>query len=230
VVADTAARLGADFVAHRVVVDPGPNLEARARAARRGVLPPDALLGHTLDDQAETVLLNVLRGAGIDGLAGIRADARHPILALRRTETREVCERLDLRIVLDPSNDDPRFRRNRIRHEVLPLLDEVAGREVAPLLARLAAHAREAADQIDHEACAVDVTDARQLGAAPPAIAAAAVRRWLRTISAEHHPPDHATVERVLAVARGESLATDVGQGWRVTRSSGVLRLLTPDS
>jgi tRNA(Ile)-lysidine synthase len=73
VVAAAAQRFGADFRAERVTVDPGPNLEARARAARYSVLPPDVLTGHTADDQAETVLLNLLRGA--DPSAAAR---RHP--------------------------------------------------------------------------------------------------------------------------------------------------------
>ena len=70
VVRAAAAGLGAGFVSERVVVEPGPNLEARARAARYSVLPAGVLTGHTADDQAETVLLNLMWGAGLDGLAG----------------------------------------------------------------------------------------------------------------------------------------------------------------
>ncbi|HEX5365549.1 MAG TPA: ATP-binding protein, partial [Acidimicrobiales bacterium] len=84
VVRAVAADVGAGFRAERVEVAPGPDLEARARAARYAVLPPGALTGHTADDQAETVLLNLIRGAGLEGLAGMRADQRRPLLALRR--------------------------------------------------------------------------------------------------------------------------------------------------
>jgi tRNA(Ile)-lysidine synthase len=227
-VAGAAARLGAGFRAARVHVDDGPNLEARARAARHRALPDDALFGHTADDQAETVLLNLLRGAGVDGLAGIRADARHPILALRRDETRALCTRLGLSPLDDPSNVDPRHRRNRVRAEVLPLLDDVADRDLVPVLARQAELLRDVADLLAAQAEVIDPTDARLLGAAPPALARVVVRAWLRSCDPERHPPDAATVERVLAVARGDVLATDVGGGWRVARSASRLRLEPP--
>ncbi|MDQ1424722.1 MAG: tRNA(Ile)-lysidine synthase, partial [Acidimicrobiaceae bacterium] len=148
VVRAAAGRFGATFRAARVEVAPGPNLEARARQARFAVLPVGVLTGHTLDDQAETVILNLLRGSGLDGMAAMRSES-HPLLALRRSETRALCAALGLQPVVDPSNDDPAFLRNRIRHEVLPLLDEVAGRDVAVLLARLAALARDETDFLD---------------------------------------------------------------------------------
>ena len=228
VVAAAASRLGAGFRAERVQVAPGGNLEARARAARHAVLPGDVLFGHTADDQAETVLLNLLRGAGVEGLAGIRADDRHPILAVRRHETRTLCERLGLETVSDPSNDDPRHRRNRVRAEVLPLLDDVAERDLVPVLARQAALLREVADLLVAQAELLDPTDVRMLVAAPPALARVAVRRWLRGCDPDDHPPDAATVERVLAVARGDAAATDVGASWRVARTAGRLRLVPP--
>src|SRR5205807_4797883 len=106
-----AASLGAAFRSERVDVEPGPNLEARARVARFSVLPPDVLTGHTADDQAETVLLNLLRGAALDGLAGM-GPGGHPIIGLRRAETRRLCAEMGLTPVSDASNDDPSFRRN----------------------------------------------------------------------------------------------------------------------
>jgi tRNA(Ile)-lysidine synthase len=184
------------------------------------VLPDDVLTGHTADDQAETVLLNLLRGAGLDGLAGM-GPGRHPIIRLRRSETRELCAREGLTAVEDPSNTDPTFRRNRVRRELLPLLDELAERDVAALLARQADMLRDDAALLDQLAAALDPTDAHALAAAPPPLARRAVRAWLR----DGHPPAAAAVERVLAVARGEARATEVGGGRRVARTAGRLRL-----
>jgi tRNA(Ile)-lysidine synthase len=230
VVAAAAARLGAAFRAERVTVEAGPNLEARARGARYAVLPPEVLTGHTADDQAETVLLNLLRGAGLDGLAAMAADSsrpmgrpRRPILALRRAETRAVCQAEGLVPVVDPSNADPAHRRNRVRHELLPLLDDIARRDVVPVLARQAALLRDEAEALDALAAALDPTDGPALAAAPAALARRAVRRWLA--DSRDHPPDSATVERVLAVARGQAAATDVGGGRRLARTGNVLRL-----
>ncbi len=222
VVAAAASRFGARFRAERIEVRPGPNLEARARAARYAVLPPDALTGHTADDQAETVLVNLMRGSGLDGLAGMRA-AGHPLLRLRRAETQALCRELQLAPVDDPTNASPAHRRNRVRHELVPLLDAIAERDVAALMARQATSLRDEADLLDDLAATIDPTDARALAAAPIALARRAVRRWLT----DGYPPDAATVERVLAVARGEATACEAGAGRRVSRSAMRLRLAT---
>ena len=218
--AAVARKVGARFRAERAPVAPGANLEERAREARYGVLPADVLTGHTADDQAETVLLNLLRGAGVNGLAGM-GPGRHPIIALRRAETRALCVAEGIEPFEDPSNADRTFRRNRVRHELLPLLDQLAERDVAALLARQADLLRDDAALLDGLAAALDPTDARALAAAPPALGRRAVRRWLT----QGKPPPAAAVERVLEVARGAARATDVGGGRRVTRSHGRLRL-----
>ncbi|MFP5317784.1 MAG: tRNA lysidine(34) synthetase TilS [Acidimicrobiia bacterium] len=222
VVRVAAERFGAGFSAVAVTVAPGPNLEARAREARYAALPAGVLTGHTADDQAETVLLNLLRGAGLDGLAGM-APAGHPLLGLRRAETRALCTDLGLDWVEDPSNVDPAHRRNRVRAELLPLVDAIAERDVVPVLARQAATLRDEAAFLDALAAGLDPTDARALAAAPVVLARRAVRRWLA--AGVGHPPDLASVERVLAVARGEVRATEVGGGRRVSRSRGRLTL-----
>jgi tRNA(Ile)-lysidine synthase len=225
----TAAVLGVPCTVHAVAVGDGPNLEARARAARYGVLPPDVLTGHTADDQAETVLINLLRGAAASGLAGMRPGPTRPLLALRRADTVEVCRLAGMATADDESNADPRFVRNRVRHEVLPLLADVAARDLPPVLARQADLLRADDDLLDTLAAALDPTDARQLAAAPPPLARRAVRRWLTGLDPAGHPPDLAAVERVLAVARGESTACDVAGGHRVARSRQRLSLITRD-
>jgi len=226
-VGSVASSVGAAFRTETVAVAPGPNLEARARAARYAVLPPDVLTGHTLDDQAETVLLNLLRGAGIDGLAGMRDDGRRPLLALRRSETVALCAASGLVPFADPSNLDPVFRRNRVRHELLPLLDDIAARDIAPVLARQAGLLADTSDLLTELAASLDPTDCRALRASPPPLAQVALRAWLRPV-ADGHPPDAATVDRVLEVVRGTAVATQVGRGWTVRRSANRLTLLPP--
>lgn len=229
VVRAAAERFGAGFEALTATVDDGPNLEARARRARHRALPEGALLGHTMDDQAETVLLNLLRGAGSAGLAGMRADERRPLLGLRRVDTEQLCAALDLQVVRDPSNADPRFRRNRVRHELLPLMAEIADRDVVTVLARQAELLASESDLLDGLAAAVDVTDAAAVAAAPPPIARRALRAFIAGSTGAGHPPDAATVERALGVARVEAVATDLGRGWRLARSGGRLRIEAPD-
>jgi tRNA(Ile)-lysidine synthase len=220
VVAGAAARFGARFRGVAVAVERGPNQEERWRDARRDALGPDALTGHTTDDSAETVLLNLLRGAGLAGLSGMRPGPTKPILALRRAETRALCDELGLEPVEDPSNLDPAFRRNRVRHELVPLLDAIGERDVVALLVRQAALLRDDADLLDALSAELDPTDARALAAAPAPLARRAVRRWLTA----SHPPDAATVERVLAVARCEAKACELPGGGRVERTDMRLR------
>lgn len=229
VVAAAAARFGATFRSVAVEVAPGANLEARAREARYAVLPDDVCTGHTADDRAETMLLNLLRGAGPAGLSALRPGPRHPILGLRRAETRGLCAELGLVPVDDPSNRDPAFRRNRIRHELLPLLAEIGDRDPVPLLARQAELFAEIDELLTTLAATVDVTDAAALRTAPAAVARTAVRAWLLASGVgDGHPPSAAAVRRVLDVALGTARAADVTDGWRVTRTVGRLTLHPP--
>lgn len=229
VVHRTAERFGAKFEARSVVVEPGPNVEARARAARYGVLPPDVLTGHTADDQVETILLNLIRGAGLDGLSGMRP-AGHPILRLRRSETRALCERLEITPVQDPSNDDISILRNRVRHELIPMLNRIASRDVVSVIARQADRLRADAEYLDVLASTVDAQDAAAVAAAPLPLATRALRSWLRgNIDDECHPPSSASIERVLAVANNDVVACEVEGGGRVARTEGRLRFELPE-
>jgi tRNA(Ile)-lysidine synthase len=223
-VAGLCGALGVGFRAERVEVRPGPNLEARAREARRAVLPAAHATGHTADDRAETVLINLLRGAGVAGLSPLRAGPAHPIVGLRRVETAALCAAAGLTPLEDPMNRDRRFLRVRVRHEVLPLLSDVAGRDVVPLLCRQADVLGEVATLLTDLAGALDPGDARAVAAAPAPVAALAVRALL----GGEHPPDRATVRRVLAVARGEAVGAEVGEGRQVRRSRQRLRVVEP--
>jgi tRNA(Ile)-lysidine synthase len=230
-----AHTLGTGFRATCITVAPGPNLEARARDARYAAL--DAvrveagahvvLVGHTADDQAETVLLNVLRGAAASGLAGMAT--RHgtvvrPLLDARRDETRALCGALGLAVLDDPMNDDRAFRRVAIRHDVLPYLSALAERDLVPVLARQAAILRADSEYLDELAARAwpDEGGPRvaSLRALPLPLARRALRQWLGA-----PPPSSAEVERVLAVARGDARATELAGGRAVRRSAGVLVL-----
>ncbi|MET0457728.1 MAG: tRNA lysidine(34) synthetase TilS [Ilumatobacteraceae bacterium] len=219
-----AGVIGVGFRLERLVVAAGPNLEARARAARSAVLPSGVLTGHTADDRAETMLINLLRGTGLDGLAAMGPDPARPLLALRRSDTAGLCAVLGLPTVDDPTNAEPRFVRNRVRHELLPLMASIAGRDVIPLLVRTAEVVADDLALADAHTGDVDPTDAKALAAAPPALARRVLRRWLL---ADGYPPDAATVARVLAVARGEHRACELTGGRRVERHRQRLRILS---
>jgi tRNA(Ile)-lysidine synthase len=184
------------------------------------------MTGHTLDDQAETIVIRLLRGSGTTGLGAMRPGDRHPLLALRRTETEQVCSELGLEPVRDETNDERVLWRSRIRHELLPLAADIAGRDVVPILARTAELLRDDAAVLDRLAATIDPTDARALADADPALARHAVRRWL---TEDGYPPDAAAVERVLAVARGDAVACELPGGRRLERSRQAFRIVDPE-
>jgi len=225
-VVDLAERMGLACVWRRISVrdaDGDEGLEGRARRVRYDFLKGAALehgarhvvVGHTADDQAETVLLNLMRGAGTTGLAARRPGHDRPLLGLRRSETHALCEAAGITCVVDETNSDPAHQRNRVRHELLPLVAEVSRRDPVPVLVRAADVMRDENDLLDELASSIDPTDARALAAAPLPLARRAVRRWL----ADPYPPDLATVERVLEVARGLHPGCDAGGNRQIRRS-----------
>ncbi|HSA41821.1 MAG TPA: ATP-binding protein, partial [Mycobacterium sp.] len=145
------------------------------------------LLGHTLDDQAETVLLGLGRGSGPRSIAGMRTWAPpwgRPLLGLRRAVTAAACAELGLTPWADPHNTDPRFTRVRLRTEVLPLLEEVLGGGVAEALARTAAALQEDGDVLDDAAAAAlagldEPIAAAALAGLPTAVRRRVLRGWL---------------------------------------------------
>ncbi len=148
-----------------VEVGPAGGPEAAARRARYDALAGAALaagnayvlLGHTRDDQAETVLLGLGRGSGPRSIAGMRAVDGHyvrPLLDISRATTHAACAALGLEPWNDPHNVDPRFRRVRLRTEALPLLEDILAGGVAAALARTAAQLRDDLDALDELAAA----------------------------------------------------------------------------
>src|SRR3954452_22672237 len=141
----------------------GQGVEAAAREARYAVLEEVAartgaavvLLGHTLDDHAETVLLGLTRGSGGRSIAGMRHAfdvSRRPLLGVTREQTEAACRAEGVDFWEDPHNTDPRFTRSRIRHRVLPVLEEELGPGVAAALARTADGLRADLEALDLEA------------------------------------------------------------------------------
>ncbi|MEV8530648.1 tRNA lysidine(34) synthetase TilS [Streptomyces sp. NPDC051211] len=201
----TALRLDpAESVAVRVGRDGGP--EAAARDARYAALDAAAerlgavavLLGHTRDDQAETVLLGLARGSGIRSLSGMpevsggpggpaRAAARYrrPFLQIDRQTARKACMVQSLPVWDDPHNMDPAYTRSRLRHEGLPALEKALGKGVVEALARTAQLSRDDADALDAWAAEAETSVRDELGrlecaklyALPPAVRRRVLRR-----------------------------------------------------
>ncbi|WP_433498483.1 tRNA lysidine(34) synthetase TilS [Sphaerimonospora sp. CA-214678] len=143
-----------------VVVDGDGGPEAAARDARYEALSQAArrleaaavLLGHTLNDQAETVLMRLARGSGSRSLSGmpeISGIYRRPLLGIARARTRQACAALGLSPWDDPHNVDPAYTRPRVRHDVLPVLETALGPGIAEALARTARLCRDDADALD---------------------------------------------------------------------------------
>ena len=222
---EIADSLGIECIVHHVSVDASHNLEAHARRARQAVLPDGTLTGHTLDDQAETLLIRLMRGSGSDGLSAITPGPQHPILRLRRQETVALCDEVGISPVLDPTNADPSVWRNRVRHELLPLLNGIAERDVVPILSRTADVLRDDAEYLNELAAHIDPTDANALCEAHPVLAARALRQWL---TFDGYPPSTAAIQRVLGVARGDAIACEIDGGIRIARKDRRLRIITP--
>ncbi|CAN5241787.1 tRNA lysidine(34) synthetase TilS [soil metagenome] len=185
--AQQAQQLGLDPVLVKLVVvgqDGGP--EAAARDARYEALSSAAaelsasamLLGHSLDDQAETVLLGLARGSGVGSIKGMAPVAglfRRPLLGIRRSVTVQFCADSGLTPWLDPHNEDERYSRVRVRRTVLPLLESELGPGIAEALARTAAMAREDGEALDHfaEELLQDLAEHAEAGISLPVTALA---------------------------------------------------------
>ncbi len=230
------AQLGADeTVAVRVTVDPGGRgIEAAAREARYAVLAEVAsrlgsrvvLLGHTLDDQAETVLLGLVRGSGGRSIAGMRHafdEFRRPLLEVTRAQTEAACTAEGIQAWEDPHNLDPRFTRARVRHRVLPVLEEELGPGVAAALARTADSLQADLEALDEaaEECLATVSTGDGLTVAELARRPAAVRTRVLRLAALAAGSPASELFRVHVLAMDDLLS---GAGNRSVDLPGHLR------
>ncbi len=224
--------------------------EAAARDARYGALAEAAgrlgasavLLGHTRDDQAETVLLGLARGSGLRSLSGMAAVSglyRRPFLDLPRSATVAACQALGLAFWDDPHNADPRYTRVRVRSRVLPVLEEELGPGVAEALARTARLARDDAEALDewaesvYQDCALSDTGGQVTLAVPglEKVPGGVRRRVLRRAAIAAGAPSGAlsathvlAVERLITHWRGQK-GVDLPGGLSAVRRYGTLIL-----
>ena len=204
--------------------------EARYRAFGQASTAEEALItGHTADDQAETVLHNLLRGAGLDGLAGIptrRGRFHRPLLGVWRAETRELATLAGLPWEDDPQNDDPRYLRNRIRRRLMPQLEQEYQPRLREGLVRMSSLIAADLAHLEGEASRTRIQVSpdgwpqvwcSELAGLPAPISSRVVRRALRMVRGPHGGAS-AEVRRVLDVASGVAMRTELGGGVAVVR------------
>jgi tRNA(Ile)-lysidine synthase len=246
----TAERLKVQ--AHVVVASDAPakgmSIEAWATTARgnaanevgRDVGASVLAEGHTLDDQAETVLVNLIRGTGLEGLTGIapRAGDRpslavQPLIEVERADVEAFCRALHLHPRRDPMNEDRRYLRNAIRHDVLPQLERATGRAAKASIVRTADLLR--VDRLELEAQSLRLSqqimrddgddlafEAESLAALPPALAGRVIRIAIyRALSEGWAAPwSREAIDAVLDLARGRPGRTrDLPEGRRARRT-----------
>jgi tRNA(Ile)-lysidine synthase len=214
---------------------PGSSVEAwatvrrmnAANAVRREIRARAIAEGHTLDDQAETVLLNLIRGTGIEGIAGIDPGANtrthrtalvQPLIRVEREEVEAFCRALHLRPRRDPTNEERRYLRAAIRHDVLPAIERATGREVRHAIVRtadnlradvrelMAATHRSRDDVVVRGERGGDVTfDAKALRDLSPAMASRVIRLAMYDVMSSDWaaPWTKDAIDAVLDLARG---------------------------
>ena len=236
-----------EVLIEKVDVSTESGIEAGARDARYQALSSIAkklnaarvFLGHTRDDQAETVLLGLARGSGTRSLSGMAIENGiylRPLLAITREQTEKACKEIDVEYWNDPHNINAEFSRVRVREEVLPIMEEKLGPGIAAALARSARLLRDDADALDDIATsAMDSMNLADLDATALAELPRAIRsRILRSaiyaagaptgsISAEHV----AAIEALVTSWHGQG-ALSLPGGVKVERISGRLSLSNP--
>lgn len=226
--ADIADALGLDMETIAVTLAPGPSPEGRAREARYAAFQSWAgpvLTGHTRDDNAETILINLIRGTGPDGLTGIpRFRPPHiyrPLLEVSRSEAREMAVLAGLHFVDDPMNSDLSLTRNRIRHSILPLMAELNPRVVESLARAAEALDRDASYLRDLAPSSSNSSVVASLVLILPRPLADRLLADLLRSSGVGVTSDR--LERVWSVVRGESARQELAEGKTVWRRGALV-------
>ena len=220
-----ARSLGVEARSVKVQVKPG-NIEAQAREARYEALMAAAAEGrsvwvaHTMDDQAETYLLGSLRGRAV-GMP-VSGTVIRPFLSVRRVDTVAACAELGLEVWHDPMNADPRFRRVRVRTEVLPLLADIHGGDPVPPLAAAASLARDDAAALDAQAIAT--AQVAEIACLPVALRR---RAYLALVDASLGPRHLEAIDSLVMDWHGQGPVAVAG--FQVRRQGAELRV-TPRS
>lgn len=225
---DVAAKLGIEMEVIQVDVGEGPSPEDQARDARYAVLAEregPVLTGHTRDDSIETMLINLVRGTGPSGLTGIPSfrspNIYRPMLAVTRSETRELATLAGLPFVDDPMNADLSLTRNRVRLQLLPLMREL-NPQVDAALARTAATLERDREYLEERV-------AEHFGRAVPVSAVTTLPRALadrvlhRALEENGIGPTSDRIGRMWSVASGESERQELAAGRVVVRRGALL-------
>lgn len=240
-----ASQLGLDLEIVEVVVEPGSSPEGQARLVRYqafldGTSSGDRLLtGHTADDSAETVILNLIRGTGPTGLGGIPAfrppNIHRPILTLTRSETREIAAIAGLEFADDPMNQDPALTRNMVRNRIVPLLSQLnpALVDAVTRMSRMVAEDDAFLDRLAQGLGADLSVDSASvpvgvLAAAPGPLADRVLRQMAGHVVGEDKV-DSASIERIRSVLEGESSNQEIASGVSARRSGPLLVIAAAD-
>ena len=238
-----AAHLGLPLEMRSLDIGTSGSWETAARAARRralhnAVIGTEVIVtGHHRDDAAETLVGHMVRGSGARGLSSLRPRVGHfwrPLLGVSRAEIRRVAAALELPFADDPSNADVRYRRNRIRHEIIPALGSL-NPKVGEALARAATHLGEDDAELEALAAAVTIKRDREAWVAPlpvlttlpAAVSSRAVARLVRS-ARPPYGPSAAELARIRDVVIGDTRRTELGDGLVVEIEGPMLAIYRP--
>lgn len=233
--------LDADFVTRNLSMSQvTSNIEETARELRYGALEDLAtqmqcdviFTAHHLDDLAETLVINMIRGAGSGAASLVRQRGRivRPLLHWRKKMLEELVDACGYDYFSDPGNEKNKFVRNRVRHEVFPLLNDVSQRDVVPLIARMARTMKDDQDFLSAYAASLwpgDSPDTRLLSQLDPVLQRHALRQWVSGLA-----PSSDELDRILEVVHHKVPRTQISGNRTIWRRGAQLYqdvTLTPD-